>query len=204
MPGEEPHDTGWNGVEYVSTWLQATLRVETTWKTTDHVLGDLLEFEWTHGGRTFSYDLGGKFQGSDVDGQGFAAEVKNYSGLSDLSKHYRDFLAKCYVATLRDPRRFSHYLWVSWIPLPPSSWREYRTAEKVREAVLHDDNRLRVFGSDDLETSQGLLDLTCLGTVAERIWMVTVNDREMNLVPTPEQRALMEAGRILTPLAGRF
>jgi hypothetical protein len=133
--------------------------------------------------------LGGTFYGGDTNEQTFAAEVKHYKKLNDLGAHYREFLAKCYVATGITPIRFRHFLWVSWVPLTPTNWDEHRTPGRVTEAVLHANNVQRVFGTADIDEARKLLDAGRVAEVANNVWLVTMNDHEMDLVPTVEEHA---------------
>lgn len=189
VAGEDAHESGREGLLAVHRWLDGTTRTSSVFTNQEVLMGSLLDFGWPHGNGTFSFDLGGTFLGGATNAQTFAAEVKHYSSLNDLGTHYRDFLAKCYVAAGVAPIRFRHFLWISWVPLTPTKWKEHRTAGKVSEAVLHPNNIQRVFGTADIAEARELLDAGRVAEVANNVWMVTMNNHEMDLVPTVEDQA---------------
>lgn len=187
MAGEWAHDKGREGVAKAKTWLNLTTRVANSWTHRDLPMAELLEFEWPHGDQAgFSFDLGGQFRGGEVDGQSFVAEVKNYANESGLATHYRHFLAKCYVALEQHPTRCDNFLWISWSPFKASIWDQHRSVDAVRSAMLHEDVIERCFGHHDQDSAKTRLEPKTLVEVSERIWLITMNDREHNLTLTQE------------------
>jgi hypothetical protein len=193
MAGEQAHLDGIEGLHRAKRWLELSTRVGRVWTVEDKQLADMLHLPWPHGtGKPFSFDLGGTFQGGRLADQTFLAEVKAYRWEEDLPEHWRHFVAKCYVAFLSRPARCDHLLWISWSPFQAQSWHRHRTVERVRAALLHRDNRARVFGESDEEKAAGKVDAEAIVAVSQRLWLVTLCDQQEDLVPTPEHRAMVE------------
>lgn len=187
MAGEEGPNRGREGVEAVRIWLNLSTRVDRSWACDDHILGDMVHFEWPYAtgqGKPFSFDLGGEFRGEPLDRQSFLAEVKNYRYEMDLPELYRDFLAKCYVALANKPGLCDHFLWISWSPFQAQRWHKHATTDNVRKSILHNANRKRVLGVDDEADAVAKLDPELLTNVANRVWLVTLSDQQVMLVPT--------------------
>jgi hypothetical protein len=187
MAGEEMHDLGERGLQRAQEWLELSTRVSYCWTRHDRPTGELLEFQWpyaTTGGPStgFSFDLGGTFQGDHLDNQSFLAEVKAYHREGDLPTHFRDFLAKCYVALEARPGRCDHFLWLSWSPFQAQRWDKHATSENVRRAVLHGVNRRRVLGVDDEGEATAKLSSDLLAGVASRVWLLTLSEKQERLV----------------------
>jgi len=187
VAGEEAHDLGETGLQRAKQWLEFTTRVDQCWTRHDRPAGELLEFQWPHGrddgpGARFSFDLGGTFRGDTLENQSFVAEVKAYKKENDLPTHFRDFLAKCYVALETRPDRCDHFLWLSWSPFQAQRWDQHATAENVRKSVLHEANRRRTLGLEDESQAAAKLSADLLVGVAERIWLVTLSEKQEQLV----------------------
>lgn len=162
-------------------------RVSRCWTRHDRPAGELLEFGWPHvtgdGPSTgFSFDLGGTFRGGHLDNQSFLAEIKAYHREHDLPTHFRDFLAKCYVALESGPGRCDHFLWLSWAPFQAQRWDEHATPENVRRSVLRRVNRRRVLGMDDEHEAAPQLSPELLVGVASRVWLLTLSEKQEQLV----------------------
>lgn len=189
MAGEDAQDKGRQGLDDARRWLDLSTRVSETWAYDEHPMAELVHFDWpyTFGQeRTFSFDLGGKFRGDHLHNQSFLAEIKNYKNESDLPTHFRNFLAKCYVALDSKPRRCDNFLWISWSPFQARSWDKHATTDNVRQAVLSEANRKRVLGVDNEAEAAAKLDIELTAKVANRVWLITLSDRQITLVPTEE------------------
>jgi hypothetical protein len=187
VAGEDAHDLGETGLQRAKQWLELSTRVDKCWTRHDRPSGELLEFQWPHassGGSTarFSFDLGGTFRDGHLDNQSFVAEVKAYKKEGDLPAHFRDFLVKCYVALDSHPSRCDHFLWVSWAPFQAQRWDEHATAESVKKSVLHPSNRVRALGLDNEAEAAAKLSADLLVGVAERVWLVTLSEKQEKLV----------------------
>ena len=165
-------------------------------------MSELLEFTWPHASSdgqspgSFSYDLGGVFRGDSLDNQSFLAEVKNYKNESDLPTLFRDFLAKCYVALEQKPKRCDHFLWISWSPFQARQWDRHATSENVKNSILHQSNRRRTTGVDDEGEAAFKLSSDLLVGVSSRIWLVTLSEKQEQLVLT--DRHYLEVVRLIT------
>lgn len=146
MAGEDAHDLGESGLQRAKSFLDRSTRVRWSWTRHDRPMGKLLEFKWPYpsDGRepsSFSFDLGGTFRGDPVENESFVAEVKAYKNESNLPAHFRDFVAKCYVALDTDRDRCDHFLWISWAPFQAQRWDQHCTSENVKKCILHEANR---------------------------------------------------------------
>ncbi|HUB39993.1 MAG TPA: hypothetical protein VMA72_14170 [Streptosporangiaceae bacterium] len=189
MAGEDSQDTGRDGLQRAKQWLDLSTRVLQSWAYDDPTLAEMVHFAWPYASgpaKPFSFDLGGKFRGDSLDGQSFLAEVKNYRYEMDLAEHFRDFLAKCYVALGDHPRRCGNFLWISWAPFQAQQWHKHATTEKVRSSLLHKANRVRALGEDDEAEAAKKLDVERMAAVASRVWLITLGDRQERLVLTEE------------------
>lgn len=195
MVGEDSHDIGEDGVRRAKTWLLRSTRVKDAWTRHDTLQRRLLEYRWPHHDGSFSFDLGGQFIGGELEQDGFLAEVKNYKNGSRLGSHFRDFLAKSYVAAQVNDLSRTHFLWIAWAPFDANKWDEHCQASTSRNAILHDDYRHRVTGQVDVDLADKSVDIDLLNSVSSHLWMVTMSTRQEELVPTEEHYELIR-GRI--------
>jgi hypothetical protein len=196
VAGEDTHDVGREGLLRAKQWLDLTSRVKQSCTHADRPMSELLHFRWPYGAkRQFSFDLGGNFRGDDLDGQSFLAEIKNYRCENDLPTHFRDFLAKCYVALESKPDRCDHFLWISWSPFQARRWDKHATSNSVRNSVVHSANRKRVLGVDSETDAVAKLNADLTVQVADRIWLVTLSSKQEQLVLT--ESYFREMARIL-------
>lgn len=184
MTGEVAHEKGREGVRRAKQWLDRSTRVAYAWTRIDKVFEDLLTFPWPHGNgkQPFTFDLGGQMRVGRFDKQFFLAEVKNYERELDLSAHFRDFLAKCYVAYLAKRERCDHLMWISWSPFKASAWDRHSTPEAVRAAILHDANRTLVLGTANETEAKSNIDESAVVEVASRLWLITLCKKQEDLV----------------------
>lgn len=183
MAGEDSQLTGQLGLHNAKRWLDKSTRVAKAWSHEDLGLKELLEFTWPHD-NAFSFDLGGQFRGEKLEGQYFLAEIKNYKNESDLPEHYRSFLAKCYVAFTKKPQLCDHFLWISWSPFQARKWDHHTTAAMVKDSVLRE--KRRIFDTEDEGQALSLLDVAAVSAVADRVWLITLCDKQLQLVLSPE------------------
>jgi hypothetical protein len=189
MAGEDSQDTGREGLIRAKTWLNLSTRVNRSWAYDDSILGEFVHFDWpnaTGREKQFSFDLGGELRGKPFDGQSFLAEVKKYKYEMDLPVHFRNFLAKCYVALSSKPGRCDNFFWISWAPFQAQSWHKHATTESVCKAVAHADNRNRILNVEDAATAEEKVDRELASKVAQKIWLITLGDRQVELVPTED------------------
>ncbi len=186
MAGEDAQETGRDGLHRAKRWLEMTTRVDKSWTHGDKPMAELLTFAWPFGGGTYTFDLGGTFRGGELGGQSFLAEVKNYKREGDLPVHFRDFLAKAYVALGTHPDRCGNFLWISWSPFQAQMWDTHASVESVQKAVLHKANVSRVLGTVDVSEGAAKLDAERMTRVADRVWLVTLGEQQESLVLAPE------------------
>ena len=192
MAGEELHQQGEDGVHRAKVWLEATTRVTRAWAVYDETAVEKLTFPWPHGGQEYSYDLGGILFGGEFDNQFFLAECKQYKDAGDQGTHYDKFLAQSYV-TLRDHGRLAdHFMWVTWAPFRIGTWSKQSDPDAIRKALVHDNNRERVFGKDvDLPAATAMIDESIVSDLAARMWIIVLSARQESLVISDEDRGVL-------------
>jgi hypothetical protein len=184
-PGEDAHDAGEDGLRRAKQWLEMSTRVDQSWTRHERPMAELLAFDWPHASSSsgpFTFDLGGRFREDSLDKQTFVAEIKAYKKEQDLPTLFRDFLAKCYVALSTRPERCDNFLWISWSPFQAQRWDQHTTTENVQRSILHSANRHRVTGVDSEDDALALLSAELLTRVADRVWLVTLSDKQEQLV----------------------
>lgn len=171
------------------------MRIRLAYANTDSdSCGRRLTLPWPHGGRTFSFDLGGAMRGDPYEQDTFCAEIKNYSQAGDQGTEFDAFLAKCYVAALTGHHLSDHFMWITWSPFRIKTWSTLRSSTQVEEAVLQHSER--VFGTTDPDRARDLLDRTVSERVAERLWLIVLSDKQETLVPLKDWEAIVAAALI--------
>jgi hypothetical protein len=182
--GEVSPDKGAEGVRRLRKWLDLTTRVTGTWTPLDKAFAPLLAFNWPGGG-TFSFDLGGLFRGEHLEGKSFLAESKNYKNESDLPRHWTEFLARCYIAVGERPDSCDQFIWASWSPFQATKWDTHMSPESVVHALVK--WRDKVFqDSVSAEDAKGLVDHSKVAEVSRRVWMLTLAEKQEELVLTKD------------------
>jgi hypothetical protein len=188
--GEDLHKIGEEGALRAKRWLDATTRVKSSWINTDPGAAMKVRFDWPATNTTFSFDLGGVLRGEEFENQMFLAECKKYTVVGNQPSHYREYLAKCYVARDQNKAITDHFMWITWHPFLVESWRNLCSAEEVRKSVVS--QRHRVFGANFQEQDAfSATDDKLCQDVAERLWLLVLSDRQEGLVITDRHRGLI-------------
>ncbi|WP_225804235.1 hypothetical protein [Streptomyces sp. NK15101] len=190
--GEDAQLKGFSGARRAKQWLEGTMRIFGAYANTDSPsCGRRLTIPWPYGGRTFSFDLGGTMRGEPYQSDMFCAEVKNYSQPGDQGTHFDEFLAKCYVAAQIQHHLSDHFMWITWSPFRANSWSTLNSSDQVEAAVLQ--HRSRVFGTDDLDEARKLLDPELARSVAARLWLIVLSEKQETLLPLKDWAAIVAA-----------
>ncbi|HEY3548768.1 MAG TPA: hypothetical protein VGK17_22065 [Propionicimonas sp.] len=190
MTGEAAQEAGRDGVKRAKLWLEATSRVDAKWVNPYRGADKKLRATWPIDGQPFSFDLGGLLRYEEFEGQVFYAEVKNYSGPSDLKEQFEDFLAKCYVWYHAKGAEWSdHFVWVTWVPHERARAETLATPAKVRAAVVKNAARIFPAGAD----LTGAVDEAACHAVSDRVWIIVLSEKQERLVPSREHLNLIYA-----------
>jgi hypothetical protein len=184
-PGEQPGEKGRIGTRRAKVWLDKSTRVAHSYTAYDQTPSvRLLTFSCPGSGGTASFDIGGIFQGEGLHGQSFLVEVKSYGSTSDPYPEYRRFLALCYMAYIEDAQRCDNFIFLGWRPFKSDKWEGLASVAEVIDAVISD--RKRVFGEGlDVDAARAKVDLDIAAAVAQRLWLIVLNERqEQQLVIT--------------------
>jgi hypothetical protein len=182
VAGESNQLKGAEGVYRAMRWLNFSTRVANVFPNTTSMFGDLLHYRWPYGGQPFSFDIGGKLRGKDLEGKTFMGEVKTCDYEQALPFEYRKFVAACYVAFREAPARCDHFLWISWSPFQAKSWHLHRSRETIRKHLTHRDNLFRVFGTRTASEARRLIDEEAVYEISQRIWLLTLCEQQESLV----------------------
>ena len=188
-PGEILHELGKAGARRAKVWLDSTTRIESSWSVYDSFGKNRLTYPWPHGGKSYSYDLGGVFHGGDLHQQSFLVECKKYSNPGQ-GGHFDKFLAQSYALLTTYPMLGDHFVWITWHPFRITTWSELYSEDKIVEAILAE--RERVFGLDatsDDEVVKALIDRDAVATLARTCWVIVLSDKQETLVISREDRA---------------
>jgi len=185
-PGELIQKLGEEGARRAKLWLDSTTRVKSNWSVYDKFGVDRLKYPWPHGGRGYSYDIGGIFHGGELEQQSFLVECKKYS-TDQQGSHFDKFLAQSYV-TLRDyPQLADHFIWMTWHPFRVTTWNTLYNEDAIKKALLGE--KRRVFGEVTDAEAEAEIDDSILTDLAGRIWIIVLSDRQETLVISKEDRA---------------
>ncbi|MEE1740075.1 hypothetical protein ACFXPV_06765 [Streptomyces sp. NPDC059118] len=190
--GEDAQLKGFSGARRAKQWLESTMRIRAAYANTDSPsCGRRLTVPWPYGGHTFSFDLGGAMRGEPYHHDAFCAEIKNYSQPGDQGVQFDAFLAKCYVAAQAGHHLSDHFMWITWAPFRANSWSTLQSPEQVEFAVLQ--NCERIFGTADVAQAREKLDRALARSVAERLWLIVLSEKQETLVPLRDWEAIVAA-----------
>lgn len=192
--GEALHEKGRDGALRAKRWLEATTRVSHSWLNTDGPIGRRCQFDWPHGGRSFSFDIGGFLRGADFDGHSFLAECKKYSNVGNQPTEYPEYLAKCYVAYQKQPMWCDHFMWITWHPFSVTTWSSLCSSDLVWKSVITE--RERVLGTSDENEAKQLINNDVVKDVADRLWLLVLTDKQEKLVIPRDHLALIRASEV--------
>lgn len=141
LTGEQIHKLGEEGTQRAKRWLESTCRAEVLWNNPQIGVEKLQHRKAgaAPGSQAtrdfFSFDLGGRLIGGEVDSEMFFAECKKYQSAQDQGTHFRRFLAGCYRVESLYTQFANHFLWITWAPFLVRDWHRLRTETFVRKAV---------------------------------------------------------------------
>jgi hypothetical protein len=166
MPRETAQERGREGARIAQRWLEATTFLElplNSYKNENQCTLTCLD------GSTKTFDLTGFFL--DEDHTPISVEVKNVSTDNHLREQFHEFLATAYSSTARlDENR--NFMWVSWHPFGPmTGWTQLTTPNEIQSALTTHSSLL----------NGRPLDLNVVQKVADRLWVLTFNEKQERL-----------------------
>lgn len=183
MAKETAHRIGYEGLHEVKEWLEATTRFAFTYTVWDREPMCTLECP---DGTKKALDLEGITVGKPKDPpRPVSVECKKYTTVGGQAQGYREFLAVAYANTAHtidsgggDAER--EFLWVTYHPFSQNTWNQLLTVSHLRKCVEEYKSLLNGAAIDD--------DL--LSTVAQRIGVLVVHQRQVDLRLTKEEAGL--------------
>ena len=186
MSAEATQEQGRRSVSHTKRWLEATTYVELPFNVYQNE--PLCQVELLSGS-TKRFDLYGFMLGENS--REVYVENKDYSSSNNLYAQYLEFLAHAYSATARTIKatsdRKAEFMWVTTHPFQVTQWTQLSSHQEVLKALQQ---HPEVLGEDD-EPDEELA-----RTVADRIWVLVLNKRQLEISLTTE-----EVGKVLPVLA---
>jgi hypothetical protein len=178
MSAEEAHEIGRQGVMQVKQYLESTTYLRMPWTAYDHTVMCKLQ-KLDNSAKT--YDLSGHFLGD----RRFPlyVEAKKYSTPGGQGTAYDEYLANAYSITARavrdDMDQKTEFMWITWHPFRQTTWKKLLDHDTVRDAVLAYPD---VLGNINGSSPEDEVDVEICQTVAKRLWLVVLTDRQHELV----------------------
>ncbi len=178
MPRETSQERGRVGAKIAQRWLEATTFIELPFNSYKN---EALCTVTCLDGSIKTFDLTGYFY--DDNHTPLCVEVKNVTTDSHLREQFQEFLAVAYSSTAkRDEGR--NFMWVSWHPFGPmTKWASLSSMGEIQDALVAHESLL---AGDNI-------DLDLLKKVSERIWVLTFNDRQVELSLDVDELAQVQA-----------
>lgn len=194
LVGETEQAKGREGALLAKRWLDRSTRVCADLVNPDRLAAKKLTLKKAHyedSQSVFSFDLGGRLRGGDLEGQYFLAECKNYEKASDLGTHYRAFLAHCYRAVVLDHIMADNFFWIAFAPHGTTKWDSLTTVDEVKFAVLNK-NVVDVNFTPDQDPAS----FFCMDTakaVSDRLWLIILSEKQIeHLTLSREHHGVIE------------
>lgn len=183
MAKETAQRIGWEGLHEVKEWLEATTRFAFSFTVWDN---EMMCTRPCPDGTMKALDLEGVTVGAPGERpRPVSVECKKYTTVGGQAEGYREFLAVAYANTVHvidamggDAER--DFLWVTYHPFSQTRWNELLTVSHLRECVEEHDTLL---GGAQIEDD-------LLATVAQRIGVMVVGQRQVNLRLTKDEAGL--------------
>jgi hypothetical protein len=141
LTGEQIQKLGEQGGQRAKRWLESTCRAEVIWNNPE-IGVDTLQYRKAGApagsnaqSDFFSFDLGGRLLGGEMEGDVFLAESKKYATSADQGTEYRKFLAKCYRVQDTYDKLSDSFLWITWAPFLVTVWDDLLTPAYVESSV---------------------------------------------------------------------
>ena len=179
MSAEATQEKGRRAVAHTKRWLEATTYVELQFNAYEH--DSMCELELLSGTKTF--DMFGFMLGANR--RPVYVENKDDTNISRLYMAYQEFLANAYSATARRIQttkdQKTEFMWVSTHPFNQDGWGKLTTPDELKTALAKNPDVLGGAAIDD--------DL--VRTVAQRIWVLVMNERQLEISLTHEEVLLV-------------
>ena len=183
-PSEASQKTGIDGVVLAKRFLESTTWIDLPFDAYDN--GPVCTLRRLDGKKK-CYDLMGSVY-TDPNVPLFV-EVKNYTTVGGQPEEYWEFLANAYSVTANDIAEDGtdakrQFMWITKHPFAQSDWPTLTKASRVKKAV--EIKHPEVLGDHEIDT-----DLVSI--VSKRIWLIVFNDRQSELLLSPEELSLVES-----------
>ncbi|WP_204568800.1 hypothetical protein [Clavibacter zhangzhiyongii] len=175
MPAEATQEQGRIGVAQVQRWLEATTHLELPWNV--YETPEMCEVQ--HFGGAKFFDMSGQFLGKNK--RLVYVENKNYTSDGGQYGQFQEFLAIAYSSTAKHIQngldRKAEFLWVTSHPFSLTRWSKLATHTEVRKAL---NDHPSFLGDEPIDDD-------LLRTVADRIWVLVMNQRQVDISLTQEE-----------------
>lgn len=179
MGAEATQEKGRRGVAHTKRWLEATTHVELLFNAYEDE--GMCQLELLSGIKTF--DMFGFMLGPNR--RPVYVENKDDANASRLYADYQEFLANAYSATAKRIQvtkdQKAEFMWVSTHPFNQNGWAKLATADEVKAALV---KHASVLGGAEVDED-------LVRTVAQRIWVLVMNQRQLEISLTHEEVLLV-------------
>ena len=179
MSAEATQEKGRRGVAHTKRWLEATTYVELQFNAYEDE--GMCELELLSGTKVF--DMFGFLLGPNR--RPVYVENKDDTNVSRLYKDYQEFLANAYSATAKRIQatkdQKAEFMWVSTHPFNQGGWGKLATPDEIKGAL---DKHPSVLGGV-------AVDEDLVRTVANRIWVLVLNKRQLEISLTHDEVLLV-------------
>lgn len=180
MPDEAVQELGREGVGKVRAWLEATTWFDLPFNAYED--GARCKVATYNGPKKF--DLRGHFRGDKQQRRIVTVECKKYATPGGQRAEFDKFLAIAYSATLKTTRELQapwreDFLWVTFHPFAQGKWPK----------LAHHSYFLNVLNRPEMAPYLGgePIDEELAREVAGRIWLLVLNDRQLDLALTSDE-----------------
>ncbi|RZU30879.1 hypothetical protein [Blastococcus saxobsidens] len=183
MAKETAHRIGYEGLHEIKEWLEATTRFAfsyTVWDSEPMCTRECPD------GTKKALDLEGNTVGAPYERpRPVSVECKKYTTVGGQAEGYREFLAVAYANTVHtidsmggDAER--EFLWVTYHPFSQNKWNKLLSVTHLRGCVEEYSSLL----------GGAVIDDDLLSKVAQRIGVLVVHQRQVNLRLTKDEAGL--------------
>lgn len=185
MVAESLQRDGELGLRFTKQWLESTTWIELPF---DVYSNAPICTKRRLDGQVKRYDAFGAIHTSPPTPVLLENKAYNSAG-GKQGQEFWEFLANAYSVTAQEIKDGAdaryEFMWVTTHPFDQTSWNELTTAKRVKEALEKHPEALGNDGSHDIDPD-------LLSTVADRIWLLVLRDKQESLMLHASELAQVE------------
>ncbi|RLK61901.1 hypothetical protein [Actinokineospora cianjurensis] len=180
---ESVQQDGIDGVDFAKRWLESTTWIDLPFDAYNNApICTLTRLD----NKMKRYDLFGSIHTSPPSP--VYVEVKNYTSTGGKQgEEYWEFLANAYSITARDIKNGEdgrrEFMWITRHPFNQTDWTALTSAGRINAAL----------GKHPEVLDGQAIDIDLLSTVADRLWLLVVHQRQEGLMLSAEELSIVES-----------